>query len=359
MRNELLVLSIVFVTSISSAQNIPGFKFQNNPYEGIERVEETTQSDTESTQQSGKKKKRVKSKDFLTLFSIERDGLVAKRNRLDSSARNALNRLKEDPENTTLRKIYKDSNDSISILNPLIDSLSNEHMKQYLQYSTCNILNFEPKSSRAFFDLLYNEEGKRFKVLNNTGFNIGNSSGSIYTELVSGNLTALRVSLGVMVSSSSADSLATAKEEEAYQRLVSNGGNTVLNFEYPLLYVHSRNNQFNLISRLKARGTADFKEFGTNTEDFAGSISVGADLYWDAALTNNRMRIFGLINYNQFFGNGEFSNNLGVENSNFSFAQLTLGLVFDNIKLSFVVLTFSSERSLENKNIVAGGQVLH
>jgi hypothetical protein len=357
MKKQLLLLFIFLSSTLVYSQNVPTFKILDNPTEG-----KTITAD--SSLVDGKKVFN----DYKTLNNIKKKRLQKQKAKLDSIYSGALTKLDENADgrlDLTNQEIIKYENqlrkskDSIRILNPVIDSLSNEYVKEYLQYSTSKILSFGPKRSRAFFDILYDNKGKRFSVLNNTGFNIGNNTGSIYSELVSGNLSILRVSLGAMISSSSSDSLSVAKEDEAYQRLVSNGGNTVLNIEYPLAYIHSPNNQFNFISRLRAKGTADFPEFGTTTEEFAGSASIGIDFYADAALTNNKLRFFGAFNYNQIYGTEEFSNNLGINNSNFSFGQLTLGLVFNNIKLSFIVATLSSESSLENRNVIAGGQVLH
>lgn len=358
MKTKLLLIISILVTTLTFAQNVPSFKIKDNPTEGKVFIADSI------TNKKGKKK----FDHYETLNNIKMKRLKTLNKSQKSEYQDALFKLSQNSENQLdltveeikkLEKKLSTTTDSISKLRPAIDSLSNEYVKEYLQYSTSTILTFGPKRSRAFFDILYDNGGKRFKILNNTGFNIGNNSGSIYSELVSGNLSVLRVSLGTMISNSSSDSLSTAKQDEAYQRLVSNGGNTVLNLEYPLAYVHSRNNQFNFISRLRARGTADFPEFGTTTEEFAGSASLGIDFYVDAALTNNKLRFFGTFNYNKIYGTGEFSNNLGIENSNFSFGQLTLGLVFSNIKLSFIVATISSENNLENRNVVAGGQVLH
>jgi hypothetical protein len=239
------------------------------------------------------------------------------------------------------------------------DSLYFIYTKDYLNFKRVNILNFGQVRSRAFFDILYGNEGSRFKPLGNAGINFGSNTASIYSELVSGNLGLLRVSFGSMISSNNNDSLNAGKKEEAYQRLVTYGGNTVLNIEYPLIFMHSRNNQYNLISRLIAKGSADLPAFGTSTEEWAGSGSLGIDIYGDASLSNNQLRFFFNFNTNKIVGTDIYRDNLGVSNSDFTFGQLSIGLVFlENFKISFIVATISSEESLRNKNIVAGGQVL-
>lgn len=247
----------------------------------------------------------------------------------------------------------------ISELKNKSDSLYFLYTKSYLRNKRANFLSFGPLRSRAFFDVVYQENGKRFQALGNAGINIGDQSGSIYSELVSGNLGIMRVSLGAMLSASNNDNTEEAKKQEAYQRLVSNGGNTILSFEYPLAYFHNRTNQYNLISRLIAKGTGDIPAFGTNTEKWAGSGSLGIDLYGDASLSNNAMRFFFNLNGSNILGTSVYRDNLGISEKQFTFGQLAVGLVFQKtFKVSVIVATFSSEGTLVNRNPVLGGQVL-
>ncbi|MCH6235258.1 hypothetical protein [Cognataquiflexum rubidum] len=239
------------------------------------------------------------------------------------------------------------------------DSLYHLYTKDYLKFKRINILNFGPVRSGAFFDIIYVDEQKRFKTFTNAGINFSSNTASIFTEIVSGNLGLFRVGFGSMVSGNNNDNREEGKIEEAYQRLVTYGGNTVLNLEYPLIYFHSRNQQYNLISRLIGRGTADLPAFGTTTDKWAGSGSFGIDIYGDASVSNNELRFYFNYNVNKIYGTDVFRDNLGIANANFSFGQLALGIVLlENIKISFIVATFSSEDSLRNKNVVAGGQVV-
>ena len=239
------------------------------------------------------------------------------------------------------------------------DSLYHLYVKDLLLHRRFTAFPGQTRS-RAFFDLAYGNTGERFKLLNNTGFTFGNNTSSIYSEIASGDLGVFRVSLGAMLSNSSSDSLQDRKEEEAFQRLVSYGGNTVLTFEYPMIYAHSRDSKYNFISRFLVKGTADLPEFGTTTEKWAGSASAGIDLYADATVSNNSMKFFANFNLAGVTGTSTFRDNLGVDNKQFLFGQLTAGLVLaQNIKISFIISTISSESNLENKNVIAGGQILH
>lgn len=260
----------------------------------------------------------------------------------------------------------KTKSDSVHLLQNLVISLQNqqdslyfEYTKDVLAHDRFNILCFNTLRSRAFFDLAYSSSSKRFRALGNAGLSIGGNAGSIYSEIVSGNMGLFKVGLGAMISNSQNDDDTANMQEEAYQRLVNYGGNTVLTLEYPLAYLHSRNNLYNFISRFTAKGTADFPAFGTNTDQWAGSASVGIDFYGDAALSNNQLRFFFNLNESLISGTDVYKTNLGIDNRNFSFGQLTVGIVFlENYKLSVILSTFSSQANLRNRKAVIGGQVL-
>jgi len=168
-----------------------------------------------------------------------------------------------------------------------------------------------------------------------------------------------------MISSSNEDSiivndtLTIATNNEAFQRLITYGGNTVLNLEYPLAYIHNDNNTINFISRFVAKGAADIPQLGTSTDKWTGSGSIGLDFYMDFATSNNSLRFFGNLNMNRVFGSDLFSQNLGIEDTIFNFGQLTLGIVIaQNVKLSFLVSTFSNVDVLRSSKVVVGSQIL-
>ena len=189
--------------------------------------------------------------------------------------------------------------------------------------------------------------------------NFGNSTGSVYTELASGNLGIFRVNLRAMAANNSNEDMAESKQQEAFQKLQTNGGNLVMSLEYPIAYIHSKNNRANFLTRITAKGTADFPEFGTTTDDFAGSLSFGIDFYGEAPLNNNSLSFFFDLNLNRYVGTDTFKDNLSIDNAYFNFGQLTLGIVVaNNLKFSFIISTFSSEDNLKNDKITFGGQVL-
>lgn len=359
MQKAILTIIVTFLCAISLKAQVTGFKILN-------QTSSINEADSTKIIRNGSTENVFKTLDiiefnYLRISKTEKESTLTKlENELYNNSTGVDNVPPFTPE---VRKLKVDSiknlRQEIGVISSKQDSLYFLYTKDYLKFKRFNFLTFGPIRSRAFFDMLYGDEGKRFKALGNAGINFGSNTASIYSELVSGNLGLLRVSLGSMITSNNNDTLQEGKKEEAYQRLVTYGGNTVLNFEYPLMYLHSRNNQYNLISRLVGKGTADLPAFGTNTEKWAGSGSFGVDFYGDASLSNNQLRFFFNFNANKIYGTDIFRENLGTEKNNFTFGQLSLGLVFlENFKISFIIATFSSEESLRNKNVIAGGQVL-
>lgn len=243
-------------------------------------------------------------------------------------------------------------------INSIQDSLYYSYTKDFLKFKRCVIFKFGVLRSQAFFDIVHGNTGKSFRALGTAGINFGNKSAAIYSEIVSGFLGVFRVSFGASIAKSSTQDSTEEKNEEAYQRLVSNGGNTVLNFEYPLAYLHTHNNLYNFITTINAKGTADIPAFGTDTSKWAGSGSIGLNFYGEAATSKNELTFFADFNVNQFYGTSVFKENLGINKMHFIFGQLKAGLVLNNLKISFIIATLSTEQNLRNKNVLVGGQVL-
>jgi len=265
---------------------------------------------------------------------------------------------------SSFRKDYLNSligrkKDSINMIYKQRDSLYHIYTKDYLAYKKTNVF-LSRQQVLAYYDMMYGENSRRFKTLTSSGFSFGDNTSSVYTELVSGNFGVVRVGLGTMISTNSSSNDSIVKKEEAFQRLANLGGNTVLKAEYPFVYLHNKSNRYNFISRLTSRGSADFKEFGTTTEDWAGSFMLGLDIYADASSSNNDLRFFLSGNMNKVYGTDIFKDNLGTKSNNFFFGQLTVGIiVLENIKLSFNLFTLSDEKVLRKQDVIIGGQVLH
>ncbi len=345
-------------------------KEEKNP--GSEPQKTAQKNGTKSVAKTSAQKRAEQKIEFTTLESIESDYVKMRKETKTEALKRTVTGLANDSRKAkptyTLEKIKK-QRDSVRLLSQEINHLQEEedsleflYEKDLLNYQPAFFCNFGPLRSRAFFDLIYGGNGTRFKALSNTGISLGTNTASLYSEILSGNIGLFRVSMGTMISNSRADSTQKQhlqQQNEAYQRLVTYGGNTVLNIEYPVLYLHSNNSQYNLIGRIITKGTADFPSLGTNTTKWAGSGSLGLDFYGDAALNNDKLRFFFNANANGVIGTDQFIKNLGITNDKFVFGQLSVGLVFmQNYKISFIIHTLSTEDALQNRAVIAGGQVL-
>lgn len=255
--------------------------------------------------------------------------------------------------------IIKQKRDSIQKLQHQMDSLYHLYVMDLLNSRTWNI-GFNKNRTKAYYDLMYSNGKSKIKTLSNSGFTFGDNSSSVYTELISGELSVFRIGLGTMVSKSSASDSLKSKQEEAFQRLATLGGNTVLNVEYPLIFAHDKNHFTTGLLRLMGKGTADFPEFGTTTDKWAGSAVLGLDFYGEASTSNRDLKFFIHFKYSKVYGTNVFKDNLGTKSNNFFYGQLNLGItILDNIKLSFNVWNPSNESILDGKSILIGGQVMH
>ena len=213
--------------------------------------------------------------------------------------------------------------------------------------------------SRALFSILYSN-GKSVNYVNNAGLSFGSSTASIYSELANGYAGGVRVGLGSMIVSSQSDGV-DSSQEEALQKLQNNGGNVHLSLEYPVVFGSSKNNLLNFACRLYGLGTADMKEFGTQTDEFAASLSGGLSFYLDLALHNRSIVFFTEANMRGIYGSGNYMQNLqeGNNDKTFTYGTWKIGLtVLGNVQLSFNVIQWSSIPGLRKNRVTFGGQLL-
>jgi hypothetical protein len=218
---------------------------------------------------------------------------------------------------------------------------------------------FNAYESKAFYDIIYSGKTTSWNTINNAGVVFGGNSGAIYTEIVAGNFEVVRVSFGTLLANSNDQDETKMKEEEAYQRLMTYGGNTVLTVEYPLFWEHNSENTFNAIGRLTYKTTGDFKALGTSTESSAVSNSLGLSMYLDASIVEDDFRLFLNLNINGITGNKEYKDNLGLNDYSLFHGQLALGAnLFENLRISAIFTLFSSDATLRNAKPLYGTQVI-
>lgn len=346
-----ILFLFTLITFSSNAQITPGYKISTNSYSNINT------SYLEDVDDNGDK----------MFYTLNWRGLVKVREEI-KDLEEAIEEIKTSTDFSTIVSLSRTDlervKEEIDSIQKIIDKKTEDRKYYYRQYMQ-EFVQIEKNhwlpgqnTSRAIFDVVYgNSEGK-LTTLSTTGFTLGDETGTLYSELVSDQLWAFRVSLGASLTSTSSDD-EDAKQQEAFQRLLAQGGNTTLKIEYPLLYLHNKSNSVNFLSKFTMRGSADFEQFGSNTEDWAGNAAIGIDLFFDFATENNKIRFFVNGEMNNIWGTKTFNENLGVENKSFTFGQASVGLIYDNlISFSFLLGVESSNDAFSNGRVVASSQVL-
>lgn len=285
-------------------------------------------------------------KDRLIEFKNKKNSLLNDYSNLESND-SRVNFLKEEIKNIELQyDLYEDICDS------LIIKKEEEHVS-----SNYFVYNFSPTRSKAFFNMIYDGKGKMLNTVNSAGINFGNKTGSIYSEVASGNFGLIRATIGTMLTNSSKTDSVVVKEETAYQKLASMGGNVVLNLEHPVLFLNSKGSLYTMIVRAIGKGTTDIPAFENQTTGFAGSVQGGLDVYGHVASDNGQIRAYSSISFSIVKGSKEFHDNLDIARKRLFFGQITAGVVLlDRIRVSFSLLSFGSDASIRNKKVIIGGQ---
>lgn len=270
----------------------------------------------------------------------------------------------------------KEIKDSIPLLNFKIKKWYKKYSTDLLKEKNSHFFLYNSKKEKyrvlSLFNTIYGNENT-INTINSTGFNLSSNSGSLYSELLSIKTGKFRVSIGGLITASNDEENGEDTKEsndknndEAIQKLISGGGNTILKIESPVFYHHSKNNYFTNISLWNIKGTADFPQFGTKSSDFSGTFSIGFQSHFNLLLRddvdkNKELRFFADLNINAFVGSDKYITDLlGNTNENkVLFGKLTLGVrLLKNIQLSVVVYQFGSHENLRNNKIVIGSTIL-
>ena len=184
--------------------------------------------------------------------------------------------------------------------------------------------------SNFILDFAYGSESNG-RFFSNTGVNLGFNSTSIYSELYNDRAGSFRIGLGVMVNKSSKDSIKQARTDESYQRLLTAGGNTVLNLDYPYVYGRSDSDNFRRIGFFNIRLAADLPDFGSSTDDFLFYVSPGINYYFEFTTKRDVFKFFTEITARYFFGGNKFRDNLNVSEKSFGILKFEIGIQIENL----------------------------
>lgn len=218
------------------------------------------------------------------------------------------------------------------------------------------------------FEYLYSiNDDRSFYFANSAALQINNNGVIVQSELVSAYLRALRVSFGTIISNSNTENPESIEnpiptdETQAFQRLISGGGNTYLKLELPVLFLKPDNdNLFLAYWNLSGRINLDISEFSNDVDTTTGNGSFNTNLYVSLATDKNEFDFFLNTNFGFFFGHKDFYNRLEiVDQDAFTFGEMTAGVTIQqNIRFAVTFRTFGSEENLRSGNVLVGAQIL-
>ncbi|MFC4818505.1 MULTISPECIES: hypothetical protein [unclassified Flavobacterium] len=270
----------------------------------------------------------------------------------------------------------EDNQDNLAVLTSLtksIDSLYIEQQKYVDSLSTFKSQDFrwifpswynsKPTKKEAFFETLYGKSPDNdFYFVNNAALQLNSAGSTIQSEITAAYLKPLRVSLGTLVSNSGTeasdepDNEKEADDTEAFQRLLSGGGNIYMNIELPFLYYG--NDFFKVYSTLYAKGAMEITEFSNDVDTSTGNGSLGGSLYLSVATDKKEFVFYTSANWGLYAGSDAFLDRLQVQKNYFGFGQVTVGVtVLDRLRLSMMTNTFGVHE-LQSGRVVFGVQVL-
>lgn len=263
--------------------------------------------------------------------------------------------------------------EALVAINNSIDSLYLVQ-KKYIDYLNANKshdfrwifpswYNSKPTKKEAFFETLYGKTADNdFYFVNNAALQLNSAGSTIQSEITAAYLKPLRVSLGTLVSNSSteeadeADNQKETDDTEAFQRLLSGGGNIYMNIELPALYYG--NDFFKIYGSLYTKGAMEISEFSNDVDTSTGNGSVGGSLYMSVATDKKEFVFYTASNWGIYAGSDAFLDRLKVQKNYFGFGQVTFGVtILDRLRLSLMTNTFGV-RELQSGRVVFGVQVL-
>jgi len=184
--------------------------------------------------------------------------------------------------------------------------------------------------AKYFYEKAFNSD--RLSFVDNIIVQGNLNQGIMYSELVAGNIAVFRVSFGAMISAHDDRD----QQEEALQKLVGGGGNSVLNIYYPLLYKTGK--YIDLYWQLAPKFAGDIPALGSTTDNVTGNINLGSEFYLDISTEDKALNFFAYVRGGYIMGSKGFYENLNIDNKGLLFGQINFGFTLNkNIRISFTI----------------------
>lgn len=219
---------------------------------------------------------------------------------------------------------------------------------------------------QQFFESMYNKESNKTKYINSFALSANSQGALAQSEIITDNLSALRISFGSIVTSSSekpTDVTETQKatENDALKRLITGGGNFYLELLMPLATTNNENKGWvTMYTYANIIGASDVKGFGNNIDTSSGNGSLGITQYLGGTSDTGKFNFFVQGNLNYTMGSKAFYKNLGLNNEKgFLNGKFVAGLTINNtLRFSAIISSYGSDEKVRSGNVILGVQIL-
>ena len=238
--------------------------------------------------------------------------------------------------------------------------------------------------ANTFNSIFSKENDASLYLANSASLQLNDNGGIVQSELLEAYLGPLRISLGTTITNAQSDdndqdsdaagnttsddemmepapveeSATPTDETQAFLRLLTGGGNTYLNIEFPMVF--HKDERFFFYLNANAKLAAEIAELSGDVDTTTGNGSFSSNLYSSISTDNDEFNFFVDLNFGYYFGGSAFYERLDIQDDNgFTFGQFTAGVnILKSIQLSLTLNTFGSESNLNSGTILVGTKLL-
>lgn len=209
--------------------------------------------------------------------------------------------------------------------------------------------------AKMFFSL--DGSGSDAKLMSHNFFSYNTKSQqlALYSELFSDYFGPVRFGFGALMTNGQLEGEQnetvvpeSIMNQDALQRLLNGGGNSIISLAYPLLQWRDVSWTRGLRILAVPKYALDIPAIGSSVEDYSanGDIGIEASAHWSG--NNQNIAVFFQSRVGYIMGNSAFEESIQSKN-NFYVTQLNFGIAFRNtIKLSYSIYNISDDDIAKN-----------
>ena len=249
--------------------------------------------------------------------------------------------------------LHRLSEEKIFLRDSLESLLPLKLQAQQMQYMTRNKIVFPVQSSldaKMFFSMDGSGSDSRLMSHNFFSYNTQSEQLALYSELFSDYFGPVRFGFGALMTSGQSESgeqetlpLGTPDNQDALQRLLNGGGNSVISIAYPLIHWKDASCTKGLRILAAPKYALDIPALGSSVDRYSANADLGVEASAHWAGHSQSIVLFFQTRIGYVMGNSAFKKSL-QSNHNFVVSQINFGIAFRNtIKLSYSIHKISNE----------------